>query len=46
LLGQEVKNISPSSLETSIDMNNLANGTYFVKAQVGNAVGTFKIVKN
>jgi len=45
MLGQEVKSIAPSSLETTINMSNLANGTYFVKAQVGDAVGTFKVVK-
>ncbi len=45
MLGQEVKRSTPSALETNIDMSNLANGTYFVKAQVGDAVGTFKIVK-
>lgn len=45
MLGQEVKSASPSSLETTISMSNLATGTYFVKAQVGDAVGTFKVVK-
>ncbi|MEE9350514.1 MAG: T9SS type A sorting domain-containing protein, partial [Flavobacteriaceae bacterium] len=45
MLGQEVRNSTPSSLETKIDMTNLANGTYFVKAQVGSSVGTFKVIK-
>ncbi|MEE9349786.1 MAG: T9SS type A sorting domain-containing protein [Flavobacteriaceae bacterium] len=45
MLGQEVKTITPSSLEASLDMTNLTAGTYFVKAQVGESVGTFKIVK-
>jgi hypothetical protein len=46
MLGQEVKSITPSALQASIDMSNLSNGTYFVKAKVGNAIGTFKVVKN
>jgi hypothetical protein len=46
MLGQEVLNSNPSALEANIDMSNLSTGTYFVKAQVGNNVGTFKIVKN
>ncbi len=45
MLGQEVRNIKPSSLEAKIDMSNLSAGAYFVKAQVGDAVGTFKIIK-
>jgi len=45
MLGQEVRTITPSSLEVSVDMTNLTSGTYFVKAQVGTSVGTFKIVK-
>ena len=46
MLGQEVKRVQPSALETSVDMSNLSSGTYFVKATVGNAVGTFKVIKN
>ena len=45
MLGQEVKNEKLSTLEAHVDMSNLANGTYFVKAQVGQTVGTFKVVK-
>jgi len=45
MLGQEVKTSNPSALETKIDMSKLANGTYFVKAQVGDAIGTFKVIK-
>lgn len=46
MLGQEVKSARPSSIETTVDMSNLSSGTYFVKAQVGDAIGTFKVVKN
>jgi len=45
MLGQEVKNEKLSTLEAHVDMSNLSNGTYFVKAQVGQTVGTFKVVK-
>ncbi|HIP47808.1 MAG TPA: T9SS type A sorting domain-containing protein [Lutibacter sp.] len=45
MLGQEVYNEKLSTLEANIDMSRLSNGTYFVKAQVGNTVGAFKIVK-
>ena len=45
MLGQKVISITPSVLETNLNMSNLASGAYFVKAQVGDAVGTFKIVK-
>jgi hypothetical protein len=46
MLGQEVKMVKPAALETSINMSDLSAGTYFVKAQVGDAVGTFKVIKN
>jgi hypothetical protein len=45
MLGQQVKQVNPSSLNAQIDMTNLANGTYFIKATVGEKVGTFKVVK-
>ena len=45
MMGQEVRNIKPSALETKVDMSNLSTGTYFVRAQVGESVGTFKIIK-
>lgn len=45
MMGQEVRNIKPSALETKVDMSNLSTGTYFVRAQVGEAVGTFKVIK-
>jgi len=45
MLGQKVKSVNPLALQTSIDMSNLTNGTYFVKVQVDEKVGTFKIIK-
>ena len=44
-LGQKLKTIQPSAFKTSLDFSNLPTGTYFVKAQVDNSVGSFKIVK-
>ena len=46
MLGQEVYTQKLSTLEANIDMSKLSNGTYFVKAQVGQAIGTFKVIKN
>ena len=45
MLGQEVKNVVPSSLETTINMSNLVANTYFVRVQIGDTIGTFKVVK-
>ena len=46
LLGQEVLNVSPSKLQTSVDFSDLNAGVYLVNVQIGNANGTFKVVKN
>jgi hypothetical protein len=45
VLGKKIKQIANDSLETTIDMSNLLNGVYFIKAEVGNVVGTFKMFK-
>ena len=45
LLGQEVLNVTPNQLQSSIDFSNLNSGVYLVKVQIGNTNGTFKIVK-
>lgn len=45
LLGQEVMNVTPNKLQTSIDFSNLNAGVYLVKAQIGNTSGTFKVIK-
>lgn len=45
LLGQEVKRVRPRQLQTHIDIENLSIGVYVVKVQIGNQVGSYKIVK-
>jgi len=46
LLGQEVITKSVNNYETSIDVADLATGTYLVKVISGNEVKTVKVVKN
>lgn len=46
LLGQEVLNVSPSKLQSNVDFSDLNAGVYLVNVQIGNANGTFKVVKN
>ena len=45
ILGQQVKAFSPSDLEAKLDLTSLVSGTYMVKAQVNDRIGTFKVVK-
>ena len=45
LLGQEVFSKPFNSNEVSINMSNLASGTYLVKVNAGNATKTVKIIK-
>ncbi|WP_051197496.1 fibronectin type III domain-containing protein [Flavobacterium soli] len=45
LLGQEVFSKPFNSNEVSINMSNLASGTYLVKVNAGDAVKTVKIIK-
>jgi len=45
LMGQEVFSKSINANETSIDVSNLAAGTYLVKVQVDNEVQTLKVIK-
>ncbi len=45
MLGQEVINITPRSTSKDISVSNLANGAYFIKAQVGSYSGTYKFIK-
>src|SRR5690606_38838212 len=45
LLCQLVKEVSSADTKVILDMNNLSSGTYLLKAQVGNDVTTFKVVK-
>lgn len=45
VLGQEVLNANPNKLQLEVDFSNLESGIYTVKAQIGNEMGTFKIIK-
>ena len=45
VMGQEVLHITPNATETKVDMSQLQNGVYFVKAQVNGEVTAFKVVK-
>ncbi len=45
LLGQEVMNVVPNALQTSIDTSNLDAGVYLVDVKIGDSTGTIKIVK-
>lgn len=45
LLGQEIFTKSINANETTIDVSNLATGTYLVKVQVDNEVKTLKVIK-
>ena len=43
--GQQLKLVSPSQLEATLDLSNFAAGAYFIRAYVGESVGIFKIIK-
>jgi hypothetical protein len=45
LLGQEVLQVSPSTVQSKIDFSDLNAGVYLVRVQIGNSNGTFKVVK-
>jgi len=45
MLGQEVKRILPSASSIEINLSNLPNGAYFIKAQIGMHNGSYKIIK-
>ena len=45
IVGQEVKLVSPNSLNATINMNELSNGVYFVTITIDNAQKTIKVVK-
>uniref|UniRef100_UPI002E78ADE5 T9SS type A sorting domain-containing protein n=1 Tax=Flavobacterium facile TaxID=2893174 RepID=UPI002E78ADE5 len=45
LLGQEVLSKSVNGNETSVDVNDLTTGTYFVKVTSNNEVKTLKVIK-
>lgn len=46
IVGQKVTAKNVNALSTTVDMSNLAAGTYFVKVQAANAARTIKVVKN
>ncbi len=43
--GQEVINMQPNTVQAQVDMSQLQNGIYFVKAQINGQVTAFKVVK-
>lgn len=45
ILGQRVLKVIPSSLETTIDVNDLSSGTYILKVNTGGIVHTRKFIK-
>jgi len=45
VLGQELINVSPSALNSKIDIAGLSTGMYVMKATVNGVVGSFNIVK-
>lgn len=45
ILGQKVRTIEPSKLETDLDLTSLSSGTYMVRARVNDKIGSFKVVK-
>ncbi len=45
IIGQEVKRFNSNSENIEINIANLTEGTYFVKAEIGNKIGNFKIIK-
>lgn len=46
MIGQQVKLIKPSAIAIDIDMSDLSPGVYFVKTEVGEKTGSFKVIKN
>jgi Ig-like domain CHU_C associated/Secretion system C-terminal sorting domain len=45
LLGQEVVRVMPNATEAKVDMSALAEGTYILTVQSGNAAKTVKVIK-
>lgn len=45
LLGQQVINKNLDSKNAEVNISNLSKGVYLVKAYIGNAVGTYKFIK-
>lgn len=45
LLGQEVMRIQPNTIKSQVDISNLSTGIYVVKVQVGDKIGSYRIIK-
>ena len=45
ILGQEIFTQNIDALSSTIDMSSFSKGTYFVKAIIGDTIGTVKIIK-
>ncbi len=46
MIGQEVKRIALSNVFSyKLDMSDLSDGVYFIRAEVGESTGTFKVIK-
>ena len=45
ILGREIKRSTNSDLTAEMDLSNLASGTYFVRVDIGDSSGSFKIIK-
>ncbi|RCW91241.1 T9SS type A sorting domain-containing protein [Winogradskyella arenosi] len=45
MIGQQVMQQAPNSLNASVQMNNLNEGVYFVKVTIDGAKQTFKVIK-
>ncbi len=46
MLGQEVLNVSPKSLEVDVQTEAFKQGAYFAKVTIGNSSKTIKLIKN
>lgn len=45
IIGREIKRSTHSDLTAEMDLSNLASGTYFVRVDIGDSSGSFKIIK-
>ena len=45
LLGQEIIRVQPNTIKSQVDISNLSTGMYVVKVQVGDKIGTYRIIK-
>ncbi|WP_298903933.1 T9SS type A sorting domain-containing protein [uncultured Psychroserpens sp.] len=45
MLGQEVLRTSPNAVESTVDMNGLSQGAYFVQVTIGDVTKTVRVIK-